>query len=44
MLLCFQNIHELIRFMMKVDPMERPYIYSVIEKVSDEISTLQARA
>ena len=39
-----QEMHELISFMLKVNPMERPYIYSVIEKATEVLSTLQAAA
>ncbi|XP_066997221.2 serine/threonine-protein kinase 16 isoform X2 [Anabrus simplex] len=38
------DMHDLILYMLKVNPMERPYIYSVIEKTHDVISKLEARA
>ncbi|XP_049846268.1 serine/threonine-protein kinase 16 [Schistocerca gregaria] len=39
-----QDLHDLILYMLKVNPMERPYIYSVIEKTHDVISKLQCVA
>ncbi|KAK3932870.1 Serine/threonine-protein kinase 16 [Frankliniella fusca] len=39
-----EDIHDLILFMLRVNPMERPYIYSVIEKVTDEIAKYEAKA
>lgn len=38
------EIHELILYMLKVNPMERPYIYSVIEKTHDVISKVEVKA
>ncbi|KAJ9577513.1 hypothetical protein L9F63_005886 [Diploptera punctata] len=41
----FDNeIHELILYMLKVNPMERPYIYSVIEKTHDVLTKLEVKA
>lgn len=39
-----EDMHELIHFMLRVNPMERPYIYSVIEKVTDLIAKFETRA
>lgn len=39
-----EDMHDLILFMLRVNPMERPYIYSVIEKVTDILSKYEARA
>ncbi|GLV35955.1 uncharacterized protein CBL_09827 [Carabus blaptoides fortunei] len=36
-----QDMHNLILYMLKVNPMERPYIYSVIEKTQDYISKIE---
>nr|CAD7459402.1 unnamed protein product [Timema tahoe] len=38
-----QEMHNLIMYMLKVNPMERPYIYSVIEKTHDVMLKLQAQ-
>jgi len=38
------EIHELILYMLKANPMERPYIYSVIEKTHDVISKTEVEA
>ncbi|PNF39061.1 Serine/threonine-protein kinase 16 [Cryptotermes secundus] len=38
------EIHELILYMLRVNPMERPYIYSVIEKTLDVISKIEVKA
>ncbi|XP_069703988.1 serine/threonine-protein kinase 16 [Periplaneta americana] len=38
-----QEIHDLILYMLKVNSMERPYIYSVIEKTHDVISHIQGQ-
>lgn len=41
----FDNeIHELILYMLKVNPMERPYIYSVIEKTHDVLTKIEVKA
>lgn len=39
-----QEIHELILYMLKANPMERPYIYSVIEKTHDVVSKIEVKA
>lgn len=36
-----QDMHELIEYMLRMDPMERPFIYSVIEKTNDLIHKLK---
>jgi len=33
-----QDMHDLIKYMLKISPMERPYIYSVIEKVQETLN------
>nr|CAD7392446.1 unnamed protein product [Timema cristinae] len=38
-----QEMHNLIMYMLKVNPMERPYIYSVIEKTHDVMLKLQTQ-
>lgn len=38
-----QDMHDLILFMLRINPMERPYIYSVIEKANDLIIKLESR-
>ncbi|XP_055850748.1 serine/threonine-protein kinase 16 [Episyrphus balteatus] len=38
-----QDMHELIEYMLRLDPMERPFIYSVIEKTHDLIAKLEGR-
>ncbi|PSN32116.1 hypothetical protein C0J52_24016 [Blattella germanica] len=38
------EIHELILYMLKVNPMERPYIYSVIEKTHDVLTRIEVKA
>uniref|UniRef100_A0A1A9WL85 non-specific serine/threonine protein kinase n=1 Tax=Glossina brevipalpis TaxID=37001 RepID=A0A1A9WL85_9MUSC len=38
-----QDTHDLIRYMLRMDPMERPFIYSVIEKCHDLIQKLDGR-
>ncbi|XP_008543942.1 serine/threonine-protein kinase 16 [Microplitis mediator] len=38
-----EDIQNLIQSMLKTNPMERPYIYSVIENVHDVISKLEGR-
>ncbi|XP_075216044.1 serine/threonine-protein kinase 16 isoform X2 [Lycorma delicatula] len=38
------ELHDLIRYMLKVNPMERPYIYSVIEKGHDTLSKIKITA
>lgn len=39
-----EDMQNLILSMLKVNPMERPYIYSVIESVQDTINNLENRA
>lgn len=39
-----EDMHELILYMLKANPMERPYIYSVMEKARDVLMKLEARA
>ena len=41
--LLLQNMKDLILSMLKSNPMERPYIYSVIESVHDAITNLEGR-
>lgn len=36
-------MHELINFMLRMNPMERPYVYSVIERAQDLIAKLESR-
>lgn len=38
-----QDMHELIKYMLRIDPMERPFIYSVIEQTHDLIQKLEGR-
>lgn len=38
-----RDIHELINYMLRLNPMERPYIYSVIEKANDLVVKLENR-
>ncbi|XP_037946229.1 serine/threonine-protein kinase 16-like [Teleopsis dalmanni] len=38
-----QDMHELIEYMLRMDPMERPFIYSVIEKTHDLIQKYDQR-
>ncbi|XP_055375092.1 serine/threonine-protein kinase 16 [Condylostylus longicornis] len=38
-----QDMQDLILYMMRLNPMERPYIYSVIEKAQDALSKLENR-
>lgn len=38
-----EDMHNLIVFMLRLNPMERPYIYSVIEKANDLIHKLDSR-
>uniref|UniRef100_A0A0K8TRE1 non-specific serine/threonine protein kinase n=1 Tax=Tabanus bromius TaxID=304241 RepID=A0A0K8TRE1_TABBR len=38
-----QDMHDLILFMLRLNPMERPYIYSVIEKAQDLLTKLEGR-
>ena len=38
-----EKMQELIMFMLRLNPMERPFIYSVIEKVNDYLSELEGR-
>lgn len=38
-----QDMHELVLYMMRINPMERPYVYSVIEKANDLIAKLEQR-
>lgn len=37
-------MHDLVLFMLRINPMERPYVYSVIEKANDLIAKLENRA
>ena len=39
-----EDMHELILYMLRVNPMERPYIFSVIEKVTDVLAKYEGRA
>jgi serine/threonine kinase 16 len=38
-----KDLHELILFMLKTNPMERPFIYSVSEKVQDLVAKMENR-
>lgn len=38
-----EDMRELIMFMLRLNPMERPFIYSVIEKVNDLLVKLEGR-
>lgn len=38
-----QELHELILFQLKTNPMERPFIYSVIEKAQDLLAKMENR-
>ncbi|CRK98010.1 CLUMA_CG011379, isoform A [Clunio marinus] len=38
-----QDLHELISFQLKTNPMERPFIYSVIEKAQDLVTRMENR-
>lgn len=38
-----QDIHDLIHYMCRLDPMTRPYIYSVIERAQDIMTKLESR-
>ena len=38
-----QDLHELILFLLKANPMERPFIYSVIEKTQDLLAKMENR-
>lgn len=38
-----QDMHDLVSYMLRINPMERPYIYSVIEKANDLIAKLETR-
>ncbi|KAH8243155.1 hypothetical protein KR032_004997 [Drosophila birchii] len=38
-----QDMHELINYMLRTDPMERPFIFSVIERTHDLIQKLEGR-
>jgi serine/threonine kinase 16 len=38
-----EDMHSLIQFMLRINPMERPYIYSVIEKSQDLLMKLEGR-
>lgn len=38
-----QDLHELITFQLKTNPMERPFIYSVIEKAQDLVAKMENR-
>lgn len=39
-----EEVHDLMRYMLKVNPMERPYIYSVIEKAHDTLAKIRVTA
>lgn len=39
----FQDMHQLILFMLRINPMERPFVYSVIEKAQDLFGKLETR-
>lgn len=36
-------MHELIKYMLRTDPMERPFVFSVIERTHDLIQKLEGR-
>ncbi|XP_067615280.1 serine/threonine-protein kinase 16 [Eurosta solidaginis] len=38
-----EDMHDLIKYMLRMDPMERPFIFSVIEKAQDLIHKLDGR-
>lgn len=38
-----EDMHNLISFMLRINPMERPYIYSVLEAAQSLISKLESR-
>lgn len=38
-----QDMHQLIMFMLRINPMERPFVYSIIEKAQDLIGKLESR-
>lgn len=38
-----KELHEMVLFLLKTNPMERPFVYSVIEKLQDLISTRENR-
>ncbi|KAL7728282.1 hypothetical protein ACLKA6_007388 [Drosophila palustris] len=38
-----EDMHDLIRYMLRIDPMERPFIYSIIEQTHDLIQKLEGR-
>ncbi|KAH8360269.1 hypothetical protein KR093_011831 [Drosophila rubida] len=38
-----EDMHELIKYMLRIDPMERPFIYSIIEQTHDLIQKLEGR-
>uniref|UniRef100_A0A1B0D4F0 Uncharacterized protein n=1 Tax=Phlebotomus papatasi TaxID=29031 RepID=A0A1B0D4F0_PHLPP len=38
-----QDMHDLITFMLRLNPMERPFIYSVIERANDIIAKSESR-
>lgn len=42
---CFnpQDMHNLISFMLRINPMERPYVYSVLEAAQSLITKLESR-
>lgn len=39
-----EDVHDLISLMLKANPMERPYIYTIIEKTQETLSKLKASA
>ncbi|XP_033166068.1 serine/threonine-protein kinase 16 [Drosophila mauritiana] len=38
-----EDMHELIKYMLRTDPMERPFVFSVIERTHDLIQKLEGR-
>lgn len=38
-----QDMHNLIAFMLRINPMERPYVYSVLEAAHSLIGKLEGR-
>lgn len=38
-----QDMHNLISFMLRINPMERPYVYSVLEAAQSLINKLESR-
>lgn len=37
------DMHDLILYMLRINPMERPFIYSVIEKANDLVTKMESR-